>query len=143
MQGIYLVASDSLLTFKSRFFIGLSILAWITVPLATSNLFLGKIYPISLPFGLDWAISFNGGMALYLYAFGFVKQHNLRRFAWIRLLLVLPEIILASIVSIVCEHVAVFTMWYGNWYEFYIVQKEAAEDHEDVIKLVDNKVETV
>ena len=33
MQGIYLVATDSKLTFKNRFFIGMSILAWITVPL--------------------------------------------------------------------------------------------------------------
>ena len=37
---------------------------------------------------------------------------------------VIPEIILASIMSIICEHIAVMTMWFGNWYEFYIVQKE-------------------
>ena len=30
MQGIFLVATDPKLSFKSRFFIGLSILAWIT-----------------------------------------------------------------------------------------------------------------
>ena len=51
MQGIFLVATDPKLSFKSRFFIGLSILAWITVPLSTSNVLLAKIFP---PEGNKW-----------------------------------------------------------------------------------------
>ena len=49
MQGIFLVATDSKLSFKSRFFIGMSILAWITVPLSTSNVILAKYFPLQLP----------------------------------------------------------------------------------------------
>ena len=96
-------------------------------PLLQTSLFLGKIYPMKLWSIVDFSINFTGGMALYLYAFGFVKQHNIRRFSFLRLLFVIPELILASIVSIICEHIAVMTMWFGNWYEFYIVQKETEE----------------
>ena len=125
MQGIYLVATDGArLTFKSRFWIGVSVWAWILVPFATSNVILGKIYPIRLWIIPDIMVHFTGAMALYLYFFGFVMQHNIRRFSILRLIFVIPEVIFASIVSIVCEHIAVFTMWFGNWYDFYIVQKE-------------------
>ena len=41
MQGIYLVAFDSKLSINSRFWLALSIIAWITIPFATSNVFLG------------------------------------------------------------------------------------------------------
>ena len=73
-----------------------------------------------------------GAMALYLYGFGYVKQHPLRRYTYLRLLVVIPEILLASITSILCENIAVITMWFGNWYEFYIVQKESEDDVDDI-----------
>ena len=131
MQGIFLVATDPKLSFKSRFFIGLSILAWITVPLSTSNVLLAKIFPLQLPWILDVFVGFMGAMALYLYGFGYVKQHPLKRYSHLKLLLVIPEIFLASISSIVCENIAVITMWFGNWYEFYIVQKESEDLFDD------------
>ena len=42
--------------------------------------------------------------------------------------MIIPEIIIASTVSVVLENIAVITMWFGNWYEFYIVQKEVESD---------------
>ena len=30
--------------------------------------------------------------------------------------------------SVVLENIAVITMWFGNWYDFYIVQKEVESD---------------
>ena len=44
--------------------------------------------------------------------------------SWWRLLLVIPEILVASTVSLVAENLAVILMWFGDWYSFYIVQKE-------------------
>ena len=144
MQGIYLVAFDTKLSLNSRFWLALSIISWITIPFATSNIFLGKIYPMKLWSIIDFSINFCGGMALYLYAFGFVKQHNIRRFSIFRIIFVIPEIILASIMSIICEHIAVMTMWFGNWYEFYIVQKETdtvCDSHQETTEK-DNTMET-
>jgi len=44
----------------------------------------------------------------------------------------MPEILIASTVSVVLENIAVLTMWFGNWYDFYIVQKEVESDDTDV-----------
>ena len=44
--------------------------------------------------------------------------------SWLRLLLAAPEVLVASTVSLVAENLAVILMWFGDWYAFYIVQKE-------------------
>ena len=79
---------------------------------------------------LDVCLSFLGAMALYMYAFGYIKQHPVHRYSWIRILVAVPEIVLASTLSIVVENLAVLSMWGGNWYEFYIVEKEVEESND-------------
>ena len=44
--------------------------------------------------------------------------------SWLRLVLAAPEVLVASAVSLVAENLAVILMWFGDWYAFYIVQKE-------------------
>jgi len=39
--------------------------------------------------------------------------------------MVIPEILLATLLSIIAENFAVMTMWIGDWYDFYIVEKES------------------
>ena len=117
----------------------MSIIAWITVPLSTSNVFLVKKYPLQLWPVLDVMIQFTGAMALYFYAFGYVLQHRSVRRNLLKQLLMIPEIFIASIFSIVCENVAVLTMWFGSWEHFYIVQKETESD-QDTNELSDIKV---
>jgi len=34
-------------------------------------------------------------------------------------------VIISSTLSIIVENVAVCTMWFGDWYDFYIVEKES------------------
>lgn len=131
MQGIYLVASSSKLSLRSRFFLAMSLASWLTMPITTSNVVLAKYYPFHLHPSVDLIVAFMGAMALYMYAFGYLKQHPVHRYSWIRLLMAGPEIILASSLSIVAENLAVLTMWFGNWYEFYIVQKESDDEEEE------------
>ena len=54
------------------------------------------------------------------------------RSSWVRILFIFPEILVASTVSVILENIAVLTMWFGNWYDFYIVQKELESDDNDV-----------
>ena len=61
------------------------------------------------------------------------------RYSWLRLSFVVPEIILATLLSIVAENCAVLTMWFGDWYDFYIVEKES--DIPEEFKEI--KVETI
>ena len=58
--------------------------------------------------------------------------------------MIMPEIIIASTVSVILENIAVITMWFGNWYGFYIVQKEVESDPDvesDVPKIKIPKIE--
>lgn len=61
------------------------------------------------------------------------------RYSWFRLLLAIPEIIVSSTLSIVVENMAVFTMWFGDWYDFYIVEKEL--DDQTTPEVVNNNNE--
>ena len=40
----------------------------------------------------------------------------------------LPEIAISSFLSVIVECTAVCTMWFGDWYDFYIVEKEVDEE---------------
>ncbi len=79
MQGIYLVAASTKLSLKSRAVLALSIVSWLTIPITTSNIVLAKYYPFQTWLVIDAMVAFMGGMALYMYAFGYVKQHPVRR----------------------------------------------------------------
>ena len=43
------------------------------------------------------------------------ERTQVRRYSWPRLLLVVPEIVLSTALSIVVENCAVFAMWFGRW----------------------------
>ena len=132
MRGIYLTAFDSKLSLKSRLLMMASIIAWLTVPLTTCNAILVKLFPMKLWFVIDWMITFTGAMALYFYALGYVLQHRFVRRNFWRKILMVPEILVASTASIICENIAVVTLWFGSWSHFYIVQKETEEEQSDL-----------
>lgn len=130
MQGIYLVCTSPLIPVQSKLILSISLASWLTMPLTTSNLFLSKLFPMSISPLVDFLLSFIGGMSLYMYMFGYVKQFPTHRYSWARSLLSVIEIVAASLLSIVVENLAVLSMWGGDWYDFYIVEKdnEATED---------------
>jgi len=134
MQGIYMVCRSELIPLKSKFILSISLAAWLTMPLSTLNVFLSKAYPMSVSPSIDFLLSFIGAMGLYMYMFGYVKQFNLHRFSKVRTLFSILEIILASTLSIIVENCAVIFMWGGDWYDFYIVEKEnEAEDLSEIV----------
>ena len=72
---------------------------------------------------LDFGLGFLGATGLLSYGYGYLKQHQVRRYSWPRLLLVAPEIVLSTALSIVVENCAVFAMWFGRWDQ--VMQREA------------------
>ena len=112
MQGIYLVCASPHIPLKSKFLLSMSLGpylltgrqglillsagAWLTIPLSTSNLVLSKLFPMSLGPTLDFTICFIGAMGLYMYIFGYIKQFNVLRFSYLRMLLSSIEIVVAS-----------------------------------------------
>jgi len=131
IQGFYLVVTSSLIPIRSKVLLSLSLAAWLTIPLSTSNLILAKLFPLSMGIFFDFLLTFIGAMGLYMYIFGYAKQFNILRYSYIRMLLSIIEIVLASTLSIICENLAVISMWGGDWYEFYIVEKENEPEDQD------------
>jgi len=128
MQGIYLVCRSPLIPIQSKLILSISLTSWLTMPLTTSNLFLSKLYPMSISPSVDFTMSFIGGSALYMYIFGYIKQFPIHRYSWLKTILSVAEIALASTLSIVVENLAVVSMWGGDWYDFYIVEKDDATE---------------
>ena len=115
MQGIYLVCASNHIPVKSKFLLSMTLGeisirkttdniqynfsspgAWLTIPLSTSNVLLSKLFPMSLGPTLDFIICFIGAMGLYMYIFGYIKQFNILRFSYPRIILSSVEIVLAS-----------------------------------------------
>eukprot|EP00095_Tigriopus_kingsejongensis_P005579 maker-scaffold12_size759060-snap-gene-5.17 protein:Tk05579 transcript:maker-scaffold12_size759060-snap-gene-5.17-mRNA-1 annotation:"GG12939" len=128
MQGIYMVVASPVISWPTKALLAMSLGSWLTLPLSTiANLLLVPLYPFSLGLLADFTMGFVGAMGLFMYAFGYIRQHPIKRYSWLRLLLVVPEIVFSSLVSIIVENCAVCTMWIGDWYDFYIVDKELEE----------------
>merc|ERR1719510_540244 len=104
MQGIYLVCRSPLIPMKSKLILSISLASWLTMPLTTSNIVLSKIWPMSISPFVDLSLAFIGGMGLYMYIFGYVRQFNVHRFSWPRTLASVVEIMLASTLSILVEN---------------------------------------
>ena len=130
MQGIYMVVMSDKIGRKSKILLSMSLFAWLTLPLSTLNVFLAPRFPFSLGILLDFGLSFLGSVALAMYTCGYIRQFPIHRFSWPRSLLVFPQIVVSSTFSIIVENLAVCTMWFGDWYGFYIVQKEVEQDHQ-------------
>jgi len=125
MQGIFMVAATPTLKLRTRLLIGSGLAVWLTLPLATTGVILQILYPFDLPYlWMDLVMGWVSATALYQYFIGYVRQFNVHRMSWLRLLLAAPEVLVASTVSLVAENLAVILMWFGDWYAFYIVQKE-------------------
>merc|ERR1712029_1102699 len=73
---------------------------------------------------MDLVMGWVSATALYQYFIGYVRQFNVQRMSWPRILFAIPEGMVASTVSLIAENMAVILMWFGDWYSFYIVQKE-------------------
>ena len=92
----FMVSGPSNLRLDGKLLLSLSLAAWLTIPLSTSNLFLSKLFPMSLGPTLDLIVCFIGAMGLYMYIFGYIKQFNILRFSYLRIFLSAIEIVVAS-----------------------------------------------
>lgn len=122
------VFSTPKIKFKTKMCLMSAMIAWLCLPFCTSTILVQFLYPFNIPLYLDCLQTWLGASATYLYVIGYIRQFPIHRSSWLRILIMMPEIIIASTVSVVLENIAVITMWFGNWYGFYIVQKEVESD---------------
>lgn len=129
------VFSNSMVHFKTKLFMMSGVLAWLCLPICTSTIIVQALYPFNIPVYLDYLQTWLGASATYLYFIGYIRQFPIHRSSWLRMLLIIPEIVIASTVCVILENIAVVTMWFGNWYSFYIVQKEVEGDYDTDVQV--------
>lgn len=131
LQGIFLVVHSDKIPFQNKMFLAMSLYAWMTIPLSTTNLVLAYKWPLPT----DQFILFNflvasvGAINIYMYIFGVFKSFSMQRLGMKRFALCLIGSLLTIPFNIVIENIAVIWGIVGKKHKFYIVQKEVPTTH--------------
>lgn len=125
LQGIWLVVHSDKIPIKNKWFLGMSLYAWLTLPLSTSNLIWAYLFPLpSNQFVLlNLILAFAAATNSYMYLFGVVKSFSLRRIGPSKFVMYLIGSILAIPFNVVIENIAVCWGIISNKHRFYVVQK--------------------
>ncbi|CAG2114474.1 unnamed protein product [Medioppia subpectinata] len=124
MQGIFLVVHSRAIPIQNKVFLALSLYAWLTMPLSTSNLVFASLYPLPSTSWCNFLSTFVGAVSIYMYLFGVMKSFSLSRIGVRRYLLCLLGAIFTIPFNIVIENIAVLWGFLGKKHKFYIVQKQ-------------------
>ena len=74
-----MVVASPNISLSTKALLGISLASWLTVPLSTANVFLVSAFPFSMGALIDAALGFVGSVPLFMYAFGYFKQHHVHR----------------------------------------------------------------
>lgn len=123
LQGILLVVHTKALPFKYKICLGLSCYAWVTLPLALSNIFLAPMFPLPSIIVLDFTMTFVGAVNIYMFMFGVLKSFNVQRYGLVKFFICLCGSVAVIPFNGIMENVAVLWGYFGRKHSFYIVQK--------------------
>ncbi|XP_019765968.2 beta-1,4-mannosyltransferase egh isoform X2 [Dendroctonus ponderosae] len=132
LQGILLVVHSKALPWKCKILLTLSCYAWVTIPLAVSNIILVPLYPLPSFLVLDSLMSFVGAVNIYMFIFGALKSFNLKRYGVFKYFLCLIGSVAVIPVNALLEITAVMWGYFGRKHVFYIVRKGTTPT-EDVV----------
>lgn len=124
VQGLTLVVLSPEISWRYKFWLSMSLYAWITMPLTISNVLLSLVFPIPIPIWLNCICIFVGAVNLYMYFFGAFKSIPLHRIGVFNYGLCLIGLMLAVIVDTVMQTFAVMKGVFGSKKSFYVVKKE-------------------
>lgn len=131
LQGIFLVVHSPKINLVNKLFLLMSLYAWMTIPLSTSNIFLAYFVPLptdSFTF-LNVLVAFVGAVSIYLYIFGAVKSFSLVRMGLPKYSLCIVGALITIPFNICIENVAVIWGLMGKKHKFYVVEKRITTDH--------------
>lgn len=125
LQGIWLVFHSSKIPLKNKFFLGMSLYGWITLPFSTSNLIWAWLFPLPADtfLFLNIVVAFSASVNTYMYVFGVVKSFSIRRVGFLKFFTCLVCSFLAIPFNVIIENIAVVWGVISNKHRFYVVQK--------------------
>lgn len=123
MQGILLVVHSKKIGFKYKALLGVSLYAWIVLPLTLFNIFIVLLFPMETHPLLEGMVHFIGAMNVYMYLFGAVKSFSLKRQGFFKYwFFVLCSVALIPI-NVCLESLAIVWGVFGQKNKFYVVKK--------------------
>uniref|UniRef100_A0AC35UD44 Glyco_trans_2-like domain-containing protein n=1 Tax=Rhabditophanes sp. KR3021 TaxID=114890 RepID=A0AC35UD44_9BILA len=129
LQGIYLTVHSSQIPWKTKMWLGLSLYAWITMPITSFNLLLCPLLPVPTFFLFDFLVTLIGSVNLYMYVYGASKSFSSRyRGSNYKIFIYIISAIAVLPFNIIIENMASLMGTFASKDEFYVVKK-------DVIKL--------
>lgn len=129
LQGIFLVVHSEKIPIQNKFFLAMSLYAWMTMPLATLSLILSTFYPLPPTALCNFLSAFVGATWIYMYIFGVFKSFSLMRLGVKRFIICIIGALCAIPFNIVIENVAVILGLFGSKHKFYVVQKQLKPPH--------------
>ena len=128
VQGISMVVRASEIPWRYKGLLACSLYAWISMPLALSNIVLGPIYPLPVPLWLNLVALVVSAVNIYMYIFGVVKSVSIYRLGLFKYALCLLSIPFVILLSAFLESVAILMALSGRKKNFYIVNKDWTSD---------------
>lgn len=124
MQGIFLVVHSPNIPLQNKLFLAMSLYAWMTMPLSTTNLIFASMYPLPPTAWCNFLSTFVGAVSIYMYVFGVIKSFSLVRIGFKRYVLCLVGAIFTIPFNVIIENVAVLWGFFGKKHKFFVVQKQ-------------------
>lgn len=123
LQGILLIVHSRKIAFKYKVLLGVSLYAWIVLPLALSNFFIVPFFSIEMYQLLECIVHFVGAMSLYMFLFGALKSFSLKREGFLKFCFFVGCSVCVIPINACLESVAAVWGLFGRKNKFYVVQK--------------------
>lgn len=143
LQGIFLVVHSSDIPLVNKLFLGLSLYAWMTVPLSTSNILLTSLFPLPTKSFvlLNVLFAFVAAVNIYMYVFGVLKSFSVARIGVLKFTACVFASLLTIPFNILIENIAVVWGVFGQKHKFYVVDKringgKRMDEEEDKVHLM-------
>uniref|UniRef100_A0A2P2I700 Beta-1,4-mannosyltransferase egh-like n=1 Tax=Hirondellea gigas TaxID=1518452 RepID=A0A2P2I700_9CRUS len=128
LQGLLLVVHNRQIPIKTKWLMAMSLYSWVTMPVAIVTVALSAVFPVFVPWPLNFITAFVGGVNIYMYIFGVIKSFRVDRLGWLRMIACIAGALVTMPFNMLVENIAVLKGLYGDKYKFYVVKKLTMTD---------------
>lgn len=128
LQGIFLVCHSRHIPLLIKFPLCMSLYAWITMPLALTNLVFALAMPLPASYWTNFLSTFVAATSLYLYVFGVLKSFDVNKYGLVKYCAILVGALCTIPFNVAIEVIAVVWGIFGEKHKFYVVQKQTDDE---------------